>query len=332
MTRDGTRRHDHTASIRRAVMLPGFGDAPRESVPQTLLDAFADEAEQVTPPGTPPADADTARARVDTDGGDVVPPEEPHSEPTGRHRQRRPRSRRKPAFVAAAAVGAVLTAMPFLSQGGSGRHDSQGRPTPSTAVPDEEGFLDAAEGPGETAAPVTLAGAQVRGPEGPGDASPDPRSSADRTAGGEDVGTVSAHAGGKSSHAPSRNAPRDTVKPVPRTTQPVRTGSVVVGTHVFRAGAPVRAGAASVSMEPDGNFVVRDGSGVVRWAANTASLADRAVFQSDGNLVVVAADGTTVWHSGTAGHPGAELVLQESGRLLIRSATGAVLWSTGGGG
>ncbi|MCI4146687.1 hypothetical protein [Streptomyces sp. MMS20-AI2-20] len=107
---------------------------------------------------------------------------------------------------------------------------------------------------------------------------------------------------------------------------------MISGTHVFRAGQPTRAGAASLSMEPDGNFVVRDGSGVVRWAANTASLGDRAVFQSDGNLVVVATDGTTVWHSGTAGYPGAELVLQESGRLVIRAASGAVLWSTSGRG
>ncbi|MCF2131861.1 hypothetical protein L1I79_36385 [Strepomyces sp. STD 3.1] len=67
----------------------------------------------------------------------------------------------------------------------------------------------------------------------------------------------------------------------------------------------------------------------MRWAANTASLADRAVFQTDGNLVVVASDGTTVWQSGTAGHPGAELVLQESGRLLITSVSGSVLWSGG---
>ncbi|WFB88494.1 hypothetical protein [Streptomyces olivaceus] len=104
---------------------------------------------------------------------------------------------------------------------------------------------------------------------------------------------------------------------------------MIAGTHVFRAGQPARAGAASVSVEPDGNFVVRDGSGVVRWAANTASLADRAVFQADGNLVVVASDGTTVWQSGTAGHPGAELVLQESGRLLITSVSGSVLWSGG---
>ncbi|MEV5522577.1 hypothetical protein AB0N43_19205 [Streptomyces pseudogriseolus] len=115
-------------------------------------------------------------------------------------------------------------------------------------------------------------------------------------------------------------------------TEPVPTGSVVAGTHVFRAGQPVRAGAASVSTEPDGNFLARDGSGVVRWAVDTASLANRAILQSDGDLVVVAADGTTVWHSGTAGHQGAEPVLQESGRLLIRSVTGAVLWSTGGGG
>ncbi|WGK50936.1 hypothetical protein [Streptomyces sp. B146] len=119
------------------------------------------------------------------------------------------------------------------------------------------------------------------------------------------------------------------MEPDSHRTRRAPTGTVIAGTHVFRAGQPARAGAASVSVEPDGNFVVRDGSGVVRWAANTASLADRAVFQADGNLVVVASDGTTVWQSGTAGHPGAELVLQESGRLLITSVSGSVLWSGG---
>ncbi|MFI5753523.1 hypothetical protein ACIBBE_49065 [Streptomyces sp. NPDC051644] len=110
---------------------------------------------------------------------------------------------------------------------------------------------------------------------------------------------------------------------------PERADVVITGTHVIWAGQPVYAGGATLSMEPDGNFVIRDSTGVVRWTAKTATMGDRAVFQDDGNLVVVAADGRAVWSSGTAGNPGALLLVQETGRVLIRSAGGAALWSAG---
>ncbi|MFI2429434.1 hypothetical protein ACH5A7_36080 [Streptomyces sp. NPDC018955] len=104
---------------------------------------------------------------------------------------------------------------------------------------------------------------------------------------------------------------------------------VIAATYVLSPGQPVTSGGTGLSMEADGNLVVRDDTGVVRWAANTAGLGHHAVFQADGNLVVVAADGRAVWSSGTAGHPGASLAVQTSGRVLIRSAGGTVLWSVG---
>jgi hypothetical protein len=44
---------------------------------------------------------------------------------------------------------------------------------------------------------------------------------------------------------------------------------------------------------------------------------------------VVDAAGEAVWTSGTAGNPGASLVVQTSGGVQIRTASGAVLWSAG---
>lgn len=122
-------------------------------------------------------------------------------------------------------------------------------------------------------------------------------------------------------------AARPPVMDQPVTGQPVER--LVRATHVLRPGQPLNSGGAALSMEADGNLVVRDGSGVVRWAANTAGLGDRAVFQADGNLVVVDAAGEAVWTSGTAGNPGASLVVQTSGGVQIRTASGAVLWSAG---
>ncbi|WFB88497.1 MULTISPECIES: hypothetical protein [Streptomyces] len=104
---------------------------------------------------------------------------------------------------------------------------------------------------------------------------------------------------------------------------------IVAATFVLNPGQPVSSGGTSLSMEADGNLVVRDDTGVVRWAANTAGLGHHAVFQADGNLVVVAEDGRAVWSSGTAGNLGASLVVQTSGRVLIRSAGGATMWSVG---
>ncbi|MGW0792651.1 hypothetical protein ACWD04_31655 [Streptomyces sp. NPDC002911] len=133
----------------------------------------------------------------------------------------------------------------------------------------------------------------------------------------------------------SVTAPKTTLKapvvakPISAPATPKPAEQAVASTRVIRVGQPIASGGAGLSMEADGNFVVRDRTGVVRWAANTATLGDRAVFQADGNLVVVAADGRTVWSSGTAGNPGARLVIQETGRVLIRSAGGSVLWSAG---
>jgi hypothetical protein len=45
--------------------------------------------------------------------------------------------------------------------------------------------------------------------------------------------------------------------------------------------------------------------------------------------VVYTSAGSPLWASGTAGNPGADLVVQNDGNVVVYSASGAALWSTG---
>ncbi|MGW0792716.1 hypothetical protein ACWD04_31990 [Streptomyces sp. NPDC002911] len=218
--------------------------------------------------------------------------------------------------------------------GGSGRDESRSRTSPVAAVPDDgTGLLPEATGTDDRTEPVGFAEEAAEKEAAAAKSQHEQRGSATRhadlalpgdtrTAGRTPVEPKGSRNPASPGAAPA--SPGDKEASIPE-----RADAVITGTHVIAPGGPVYAGGAQLSMESDGNFVVRDSTGVVRWAANTATLGDRAVFQGDGNLVVVAADGRSVWSSGTAGNPGARLVLQETGRLLIRSAGGAVLWSAG---
>ncbi|MHA3702857.1 hypothetical protein ACXR2U_11830 [Jatrophihabitans sp. YIM 134969] len=65
---------------------------------------------------------------------------------------------------------------------------------------------------------------------------------------------------------------------------------------------------ATATMQSDGNFVLRYGSGVV-WSSNTHVAGSRLVMQTDGNAVVRAPSGAAVWSTATSGHPGAVLLI-----------------------
>ncbi len=323
---ESSQTHEEAERIRQAVMLPGFDESRREGVPQAFLEAF--EHEDAPAASGRPAHGTAGLLGIEeqTEDRDASAQAGAGAEwerrNTGRHRQRGPRGR-KPVLLAAAAVGAVLAVVPFLSQGsGSGRHDAEGRTAPVGTVPDEDIDEPNPDRVEDNTEPVAFAG-----PDDPGGRMP----VASKSPHGDSGRVIDAPSVRSS---PPRTDPPATTEPVvgaPDTPEdePGYAGTVVDGTYVIDEGRPVVAEDARMSMEPDGNFVVRDGSGVVRWAANTALLGSRAVFQGDGNLVVVAADGRTVWHSATHGNPGARLILQNSGRMLIVSAAGALLWSTG---
>jgi hypothetical protein len=86
----------------------------------------------------------------------------------------------------------------------------------------------------------------------------------------------------------------------------------------------------ALTLEGDGNLVVRDSSGRKVWAANTAgSGADRLIMQSDGNLVLYRRNTSAVWASNTINTRGGEsrLTLDDNGSLSVTHGAAAV-WTT----
>ncbi|MFC4650700.1 hypothetical protein ACFPEU_53175, partial [Streptomyces mangrovi] len=84
----------------------------------------------------------------------------------------------------------------------------------------------------------------------------------------------------------------------------------------------------TLTMRPNGDFVLYDEHGRARWSAGTAGTGYRALMQGDGNLVVHDRSGRPVWNSGTAGHDGAILCLQADANVTILDQ-GTAVWSTG---
>ena len=86
----------------------------------------------------------------------------------------------------------------------------------------------------------------------------------------------------------------------------------------------------SLTVQADGNVVLSQTGGVVRWSSGTfgnpgASLA----MQADGNLVLYSSAHVALWSSGTWSHPGASVLLQTDGNLVVYAAGGqTALWAT----
>ncbi|MEU8472286.1 hypothetical protein AB0F30_31095 [Streptomyces sp. NPDC029006] len=111
-------------------------------------------------------------------------------------------------------------------------------------------------------------------------------------------------------------------------TAPAVGGLVVQATRVLEPGTSIVSDRAVLSMREDGNLVVTDENGTVRWSSHTEGRGYKTVFQADGHLVVYTRDDQTAWSSGTAGHDGAELVLQDDGDVVIQQ-DGTTLWVSG---
>lgn len=84
-----------------------------------------------------------------------------------------------------------------------------------------------------------------------------------------------------------------------------------------------------MTMQIDGNLVVRAPGNTARWSSNTNTAGSILTMQTDGNLVVVAPGNHPVWSSGTASHPGAVLQLQADGNAVVYGPGHTPLWSTG---
>jgi hypothetical protein len=133
---------------------------------------------------------------------------------------------------------------------------------------------------------------------------------------------------GSTASAAKKPASKTTVTSHVAETRAHATTVVVEATRTLSAGASWSATLARMTMRSDGNLVIYDEHGQVRWASNTFGSGNRAVFQADGNLVVYNSANRPLWTSGSAGHNGAQLVLQDDGNVVI-SQNGAVFWSSG---
>ncbi|MER8186558.1 hypothetical protein [Kitasatospora sp. NPDC094015] len=93
-------------------------------------------------------------------------------------------------------------------------------------------------------------------------------------------------------------------------------------------GRSIRSARAMLLMQSDGDLVIYDEFGRVRWSTGTAGRGRTARFQQDGNFVVYSGAGRAEWSSGTYGHPGARLVVQDDGNVVIYDQ-GQPVWATG---
>ena len=113
----------------------------------------------------------------------------------------------------------------------------------------------------------------------------------------------------------------------------------------------VPAGSAVLTMQTDGNLVLRGADGAAAWASGTRGAGNRMLVQDDGNLVVRRPDGSAAWSTGTtrvllaAGEAapagtrfvvdrsvlelGGLTVVQSDGNVVSRTGEGRLLWNTG---
>ena len=99
---------------------------------------------------------------------------------------------------------------------------------------------------------------------------------------------------------------------------------------VFNAGVSFTTKSAVLTSQADGNLVLKDETGRVRWATNTQRTGYYSVWQEDGNLVVYDRRLRPVWASNTGGI-GAYLVLQTDGNLVIYNGNDQPIWATNTG-
>lgn len=97
------------------------------------------------------------------------------------------------------------------------------------------------------------------------------------------------------------------------------------GTH-FIPGDFVQTGRSRLIFQTDGNLVLYDDLGRVRWASGTDHRGQEAIFQTDGNLVVYVRRGDP-FSSRTCCHTGLEFRILGLGFIAIQgSGNGTILW------
>jgi hypothetical protein len=132
--------------------------------------------------------------------------------------------------------------------------------------------------------------------------------------------------GGTAKAKPVIRAPLTPQQPAKRATPNWRS-KVVHGTYVLQPGQNVHTNRMRLSLQTNGDLVLRDEHDKVVWSTGTHASDTHVVFQADGNFVLYSSANATLWSSRTDGHDGAVLVLRANGDMAITQGS-AVLWHT----
>lgn len=97
----------------------------------------------------------------------------------------------------------------------------------------------------------------------------------------------------------------------------------------FDAGTYYCAGSYKFYNQPDGNFVVYNGSGSHVWASETDThLPDNLFMNPNGDFGFI----NGIWHTNTGGHPDAYICFQRDGNVVVYAhggnCSGTVLWAS----
>jgi hypothetical protein len=116
--------------------------------------------------------------------------------------------------------------------------------------------------------------------------------------------------------------------PAARAKTPVFQPRVITATSVLTTGQSWSTNRLRLTVTAGGDLVLQDQGRTVWHTGTTTGV--KLVMQNDGHLVLYDAGNGTVFSSGTAGNPGAVLILRADGNMVI-SLNGRILFQTGTG-
>jgi hypothetical protein len=267
----------------------GEKESPAESAAQEKKEGDADPLTRAAAGAvTPPVAGDGA--------GDGMPPDRP----------------KKPVLAAVAIGGAVVLAIPLLLIG-TGSHDGKKHRTANAADTVLPGGGQAPSGaytstsPSATPTPSHSPAAKHKPKAKKSAGSPKPSPAK--------VAAAHAHHQG----VPSSQRPSSGGNPY---------ALEVHATYDINPGKTLRTNRIALTMQTNGDLVLRDTSAKIIWSTGTHYAGSYAEFQDDGNLVVYHAGRQAVWASGTPGHQGATLVLQADDNMVIFNGHDPI-WASG---
>ncbi|MGH3375159.1 MAG: hypothetical protein ACRDP6_10495 [Actinoallomurus sp.] len=269
----------------------GAKESPADAAePEKKVEGDKDPLTRTAVAVTPPVSGDGA--------GDGMPPDRP----------------KKPVLAAVAIGGAVVLAIPLLLIGTGSHHGKKHRTTAAadTVLPGDGqlpsgAYTSTSPSPSGTPTPSHSASPKHSKPKASKNAGSKPSAKAS-------VGTL-AHRQG-----------------VPSSQRPLSGGNPfaleVHAAYDINPGKTLRTNRVALTMQSNGDLVLRDTSSKIIWSTGTHHSGSYAEFQTDGNLVVYFNGRQAVWASGTPGHQGATLVLQADDNMVIFNGQDPI-WASG---